>query len=69
MRTPGVLRTVKQVAMLRKIRSHKKDAILNSEPRNKNQTSYMVRKFLEFQRQSGSKDPKIGDADTYAIIL
>ena len=68
-RTPGVLRTVKQVAMLRKIRSHKKDAILNAEPRNKNQTSYMVRKFLEFQRQSGSKDPKIGDADTYAIIF
>jgi len=55
--------------MLRKIRRHKARAIRNAEPKNKNQTRYLVRKFFEFQRQSGSADPKVGDAVTYATTF
>ena len=65
----GSLKTIQQAAILQKIRRHKDRAVNNAKPMNKNQTSYMVRKFLEFQRQSGSADPQKQYAISNAIIF
>lgn len=56
----GFLRSRAQLAVIRKIRRHKFKALFNAGPCNKTHDNYQVRKFLEFQRTSGARDPVPG---------